>query len=713
VLKIRSADGNEIKINNNNIYEHTLSVGEGENIKTIKVNNFNHEFVDSDFGLSSNITSRSNLLSESIGTGQQLLLTTKKLDAVVDEAKNRWLLNLASDSRLLEKSKELFDTIKFEINDLNQSTLATTSNNIVTIDADAAGYGWFADSSPNDDLEFTLRSSISSSQADLTSPAYGHFDLLTVVMHELGHVLGFGVTDQSGTLSSHSYSGSSLMKPSLAPSMRINFLDLDSERLFTEASSGSLEATLSDESILLNGLQSFAHWAGSMSLGDTVGISLPFVKEGLDSLWSSSGIADAIQSKLSNQIASLFTNSLEVTARDILAIDSDSLKITASPSGRANDFVASVRITNYSNDFILSSDTLSLFGDIGFDVSKYLGVNVSQSEPLQLDASLDLVFGFGIDSSTGKFFVENPTLKGGVELHHDNPLDLSLAIGPVGVGINDAKIHFNAGISLPTNGRFNPQDLTAQLSFGLPKFDPTSSFELDLPLEFQTSLAGLNTKIGRLHGSVNVLNGANSSVGNLTAKQFFTLLPQNIEFEGDGFGSLMDLSKISLDSALEGIKQVLSSAIDPQGPAFQPLPFVNKSAVQLLGSGSVDVVQNIVDAISTVQKAAANIDQTEIDLNQEINRSLGLHITVLSDESVDAAHDALSVLPGSPSSKSTDDQIAVAIAQSTQSAVFSSLQIDRDLRVAFDNLGSKGLSPTSTDQQTRGMMVKTMIQTNK
>src|SRR5262249_10303470 len=57
--------------------------------------------------------------------------------------------------------------------------------------ADAAGWGWFTDASPG------------------ATPAAGRMDLLTVVEHELGHVL-FGVQDGTG-----------LMEATLAPGIRL------------------------------------------------------------------------------------------------------------------------------------------------------------------------------------------------------------------------------------------------------------------------------------------------------------------------------------------------------------------------------------------------------------------------------------------------------------------------------------------------------------
>jgi hypothetical protein len=70
----------------------------------------------------------------------------------------------------------------------------------------AAGYGWYVDTKPADDLEFGLRLNELELMARSASPAFGRMDLLTVVMHEMGHVLGFEDLDpnagalMSGTL---------------------------------------------------------------------------------------------------------------------------------------------------------------------------------------------------------------------------------------------------------------------------------------------------------------------------------------------------------------------------------------------------------------------------------------------------------------------------------------------------------------------------------
>jgi hypothetical protein len=78
---------------------------------------------------------------------------------------------------------------------LPASLLGLTSQNIIWIDQNAQGYSWYTDVSPSSAAAFTQVASANEVQATVGSPAYGHVDLLTVVTHELGHVLGFASID--------------------------------------------------------------------------------------------------------------------------------------------------------------------------------------------------------------------------------------------------------------------------------------------------------------------------------------------------------------------------------------------------------------------------------------------------------------------------------------------------------------------------------------
>jgi hypothetical protein len=114
-------------------------------------------------------------------------LTYAELDPVIDAAVTRW-----ADSPLFDETVfNQLDGVTFLIADLEGDTLALTVDDTVIIDVDGAGHGWFIDDTPYDDSEFVPQNSDEVLTANEHSDAYGDMDLLTVVMHELGHVFGF------------------------------------------------------------------------------------------------------------------------------------------------------------------------------------------------------------------------------------------------------------------------------------------------------------------------------------------------------------------------------------------------------------------------------------------------------------------------------------------------------------------------------------------
>lgn len=103
----------------------------------------------------------------------------------------------------------------------NQLAKADTATNIIYLDVNAAGWGWFVDQTPLSNEEFNGTSVPGIFEASLFSSANGKIDLLTVLMHELNHLLGHGHDHED-----------SLMEPDLAPGERK--LSLNESQEFTE-----------------------------------------------------------------------------------------------------------------------------------------------------------------------------------------------------------------------------------------------------------------------------------------------------------------------------------------------------------------------------------------------------------------------------------------------------------------------------------------------
>ncbi len=83
------------------------------------------------------------------------------------------------------------NVVTIQIVDLSGSQIATTIGNTIYLDHDAAGWGWFVDSTPLDSSEYQADSQSDRLLASSVSPASGKIDLVSVLLHELGHVAGY------------------------------------------------------------------------------------------------------------------------------------------------------------------------------------------------------------------------------------------------------------------------------------------------------------------------------------------------------------------------------------------------------------------------------------------------------------------------------------------------------------------------------------------
>ena len=111
------------------------------------------------------------------------ILTQAELNLIVDAAIGRWAAAGATADEIAAMRG-----VSFTVEDLAGLVLGSSIAGHVTVDSNAAGFNWFVDPTAGDDSEYS--GSGSELHAAQGTIAGTRIDLLTTVMHELGHQIG-------------------------------------------------------------------------------------------------------------------------------------------------------------------------------------------------------------------------------------------------------------------------------------------------------------------------------------------------------------------------------------------------------------------------------------------------------------------------------------------------------------------------------------------
>ncbi len=104
------------------------------------------------------------------------------IDSLAKAAIDRW-----RDAGITDEQAAALEQVTYGLTDLDGAHLAYAEGDHIAIDIDAAGADWFIDSTPLTDEEFAAADGVLTGIDDDSATA---IDLLSVIMHEQGHILG-------------------------------------------------------------------------------------------------------------------------------------------------------------------------------------------------------------------------------------------------------------------------------------------------------------------------------------------------------------------------------------------------------------------------------------------------------------------------------------------------------------------------------------------
>ena len=113
-----------------------------------------------------------------------------KISSVPTSLESQQVLQNTYSNGLIGNATQAFNGFSDLYGTTLGEAIGTGPNAKITLDTDAAGYGWFIDSTPLSNDEFLPTADANIWKAKAGSAAEGKMDMLSVLLHEYGHSLG-------------------------------------------------------------------------------------------------------------------------------------------------------------------------------------------------------------------------------------------------------------------------------------------------------------------------------------------------------------------------------------------------------------------------------------------------------------------------------------------------------------------------------------------